>query len=241
MNNIFGRIVTLRDVRNAVVQFLARWVPTYVGALEHQTQLPPGTVPMPPDPNLSYRGGIDFDTWMPAWSPIFIAVVNPLGKPLRVDGGGAYIQAFDAQVGCNLQYDGNQAPPLGEFEEDSAIQYADILGMAACAAMLQQGAIGVWPDGSPVSRATRLLQYPITSFPYPAEESGRRVCRSRFGVVLDVVNVVIESEGPSAPMSNPYADAPDWPRVQSHGSKIIAEPLTTPVPPPPNNPFVKPS
>lgn len=211
-NGIFGRIVTRRDVQQAAIGSLTTWVPTYIGQLEQQAQLVPGTVPVPPDPVRSYRGGLDFDTWMPAWSPVFIVVVQPIGRPELAQGGGSYLQEFDLQVGVNYQYDG-VPPALGEYEEDSAIQYADILGMAGCAAIAQHGSLGSFPDGTYVSTRTRLTQFPMTTFPYPTEESARRVCRSRFSFSVIVSNIVTETDGPRSPLVNPYANAGDWPQV----------------------------
>lgn len=222
---VFGKIVTLRDVRLAVVSFLLNWVPTYIGQMEQQAQLPPGTIPMPPDPVLSYRAGLDFNTWEAAWSPIYIAIVKPIGAPEIVSGAGEYIQAFDVNVGCNFQMT-NEADSLGTFEEDSAIQYADMLGMAACAAMVQNGGLGTWPDGSFVSSRTRLTQYPTSFFPFPDAERTRRVVRSQFSVTVYVDNVLSESDGPSTPVSNPYASQGSWPYVTSTpGITVSAVPI----------------
>lgn len=230
-SSIFGRLITRRDVANAAVAFLALWVPTYIGQLEQQAQLVTGTVPMPPDPVRSYRSGLDFDTWMPSWSPVYIVVAQPVGRPELSGGGGYYHQKFEIQVCCNYQYDGTP-PTLGEYEEDSAIQYADILGMAGCAAMLQHGSLGTWPDGSFVSTRTRLLQYPRSSLPFPTDEAGRRVCRSVFSVESMVSSVVSESGGPLTPLYNPYPNAGDYPTVLDANVNIDVVPDVDTVPAP---------
>lgn len=209
-NALFGRLVTRRDVELAAVSFLQTWVPTYVAELERQGGLAPQTVPLPPDPNLSYRGGLDFDTWEPAWSPVFIVVAQPTGAPQRADGAGNYLQTFSLNVGVNFQFSGATMPSLGVIEEDSARQYADILGMAACAAMLQHGGLGNWADGSFVALETWMTEYPKTSFPFADE---RRITRCQFTLMSVVQNVVTEAAGPKVPAGNPYASPPDLPLV----------------------------
>lgn len=220
-NNLFGRLVTRRDVELAAVAFLQAWVPTYVAEIERQAGLPARTIPLPPDQNFSYRGGLDFSTWEPSWSPVYIVNAQPEGLPTRVAGEGAYIQQFDLHCCVNFQLTGSQ-DSLGEIEEDSARQYADMLGMAAAAAILQHGGMGTWPDGSPVSFRTWMTQYPRTVFPF---EDERSTCRSEFNIQVMVSDVVTEADGPRAPFANPYTPGQDYAEVTT--ITITEQTLTT--------------
>jgi|SRR6185437_478813 len=219
---LFGRLVTRRDVEIAIVSFLETWVPTYVGEIERQGGLEPRTIPMPPDPSLSYRGGLDFNTWEASWTPTFIVNAQPFGAPMRVDASGTYVQEFELAVGVNVQYSGATMPSLGPLEEDSARGYADMLGMAACAAMLQHGGLGAWPDGSSVSYDTWMVEYPRTVFPFPDE---RRVCRAQFVVNAMIANVVTAAAGPRTPAQNPYAAPGDLTVVDAVGIEVDAFPI----------------
>lgn len=215
LGEIFGQIVTRRDVELALVSFLQAWIPTYVAEMERQAQIAPRTVPLPPDQDKSYRGGLDWDSWEQAWSPVFIVNPQAMGSPERQYGPGVYLQPF--QVDCCVNFVAtNQIRDLvadGKgLLEDNARQYADILGMAACAALLQHGQIGKWPSGAPISTKTYLSRYPVTVYPYPKD---RRVARSQFSVVMLVDGVVREAGGPPAPYLDPYQDAPDYPIVNT--------------------------
>ena len=102
--------------------------------------------------------------------------------------------------------------------EDNARQYADLLGMAACAAILQNGQIGLWPDGGPISTKTTLVRYPEAVFPAP---DNRRVVRSQFQVSLVADWVLQEAGGPGAPLQNPYEPEPQLPSVQQVNVSIL--------------------
>jgi hypothetical protein len=205
-NNIFGRIITRRDVSLAVVAQLQALVPEYIPAVEFQSGLDPGTVPLPPDPNYSYRGALDFDTWEQSWSPVYMVKVTPSGPPERQYNEGIYLQGFLVEVGVNFVLTNEEIAlaPNGLLE-DSAQQYADILGMAGCAALVQNGAIGAWPDGSSVAVKTHMASYPNTIFPYP---ENRRITRSTFTVMILVDSVLTEAAGPRGRTVLPGDDVP---------------------------------
>ena len=220
--NIFGRIVTRRDIELALVGFLRDWVPTYVAEIERQSGLPAKTVPLPPDQVKSYRGGLDYNTWEQSWSPIFIVTATPMGLPERKLGPGVYTQTFLVGVGCNfaatnLEQDLSEPGSDAAGIEDNARQYADMLGMAACAAILQHGQIGLWPDGTPISLKTTLLKYPELVFPRPAD---RRMVRSQFQVSLIADWVLQEAGGPTSPYEDPYVADQSWPNVQSVDAEL---------------------
>jgi hypothetical protein len=202
-NAPFGRIITPRDVENQVILALQTWVPTYIAEIERQGELAPHTIPTPPDENLSYRAGLDFDTWEQAWSPIFITRIVPKGTPERQYGNGTYLQPFEVDVAVNFVITNEAislAPAQGGTLEDSARLYSGLLGMAACAGILQH----------PFSLKTVMTQYPNTVFPYP---ENRRVCRTVFSLLTLVDYVVAEGYGPAQPSLDPYDDLPDYPVV----------------------------
>ena len=222
LNASFGRIISRRDVELAVVAFLQSWVPTYIAEIERQAQLPARTLPLPPDTNLSYRGGLDFNTWEQGWSPVYIAVVQKDGSPERYDAG-RYLQPFRITCACNVVITDQMVSLSGEtggLEEDSARQYADMYGMAACAAILQHGGLGLWPDGTTVSLKTVMASYPATTFPY---EDRRSVTRSTFEVVAYVDSVLTEADGPVSPLITPYFGAPDYAQVESVNLTLESE------------------
>jgi hypothetical protein len=213
-NAPFGRIITPRDVENQVILALQTWVPTYIAEVERQSGLAPHTIPPPPDENLSYRAGFDFETWEQAWSPVFIAHITPQGEPERQYGNGTYLQPFKIDIAVNFVVTNEVvalAPAQGGLIEDSARHYAGLLGTAACAGILQHGRMGTWDDGSPFSLKTVMTQYPNTVFPYP---ENRRICRTVFSVLTLVDYVVAEGYGPAQVPFNPYEDLPDYPVVE---------------------------
>ena len=222
-SSIFGRIVTRRDIELALVAFFRAWMPTYVAEIERQAGLPAKTIPLPPDPNLSYRGGLDFMSWQSAWSPVVIVQVTPSGPPERKSAPGVYCQTFSVTVGVNFQITNLESDLSATGTdaigiEDNARQYADLLGMAACAAILQNGQIGLWPDGGPISTKTTLVRYPEAVFPAP---DNRRVVRSQFQVSLVADWVLQEAGGPGAPLQNPYEPEPQLPSVQQVNVSIL--------------------
>lgn len=167
------------------------WIPVYIAQVEAQSGLAPHSIPVPPDPTLSYRAGLDWDTWEQSWSPIYIVRARPYGEPERQYNEGIYLQPFRLDVCLNFVMT-NEAESLGSYPEDSARQYADMLGMAGCASLLQRGGLGTWPDGSPVSVRTTLTAYPDTSFPYPND---RRVALTIFSCMALVDSVLMEAGG----------------------------------------------
>lgn len=222
LSNIFGNIITRRDVERAMIKFLRAWTPTYIAEIERLSSLPARTIPLPPDQIKSYRGGLDFNTWEQSWSPCYIVNVVPLGSPERQFGSGVYLQPFEVRVAVNFVAT-NQikdlTPSGSGLLEDNARYYADMLGMAACAAILQHGQIGVWPSGLPISTKTYLSRYPSTTYPYTGN---RRVARSEFRVVLLVNGVIQEAGGPEAPYTDIYQDAEDYPTVSSINVSLTA-------------------
>ena len=225
--SIFGRIVTRRDIELALCAFLRNWIPTYVAEIERQAGLPAQTIPLPPDPALSYRGGLDFNTWQQTWAPVFIVTVTPQGAPERKMAAGVYCQTFLIGVAVNfvvtnevpdLALSGSEAAGL----EDNARQYADMLGMAACAAILQNGQIGLWPDGGPISTKTTLLRYPTSIFPNP---DNRRIVRSWFELTLVADWVLQEAGGPGTPPIQPYGDSSLWPTIEAVDVTLEADPI----------------
>lgn len=217
INNPFGRLITLRDLEAKVTTALQTWVPTYVAEIERQGDLPARTIPLPPDENLSYRSGLDFNTWEQSWSPVFISRVSPSGEPERQQGSapGYYLQAFRIDVALNFVVTNevvSLAPAQGGLLEDSSRQYAGLLAMAGCAALLQHGSLGAWDDGSPVSLKTLMVQYPNTTFPY---DNDRRVTRSTFSLLALVDLVVSDGSGLTSVPEFPYGDQPDLPSVEN--------------------------
>ena len=226
-NARFASIISRRAVEQKIIALLVEWIPTYIAELERQEGLAPASIPLPPDPSLSYLGGVDWEIWEQSWSPQWTVIVKPAGPPERVSGAGIYHQVFNVQVGVNFVMPAD-APSLGPIEEDSARQYADLLGMAGCAAIMQHGGIGRWPDGTTVSAKTVLTAFPDTSYPYPEE---RRTARCVFAVQMIVTNALTEAAGPSTPPANPYASPIDWPIVVTTGPVVEAVPLSEQIPP----------
>lgn len=222
--SIFGRIITRRDIELALVSFLQDWIPTYVAEVERQAGLPERTIPLPPDRELSYRGGLDFSSFQQSWSPVYIVSAQPQGPPERKLAPGVYCQTFLVSVGLNF-ITTNDVPDLSEFGtyavgiEDNTRQYADMLGMAACAAILQNGQIGLWPDGTPISLKTTLVKYPETLFP---EYENRRWARSQFQVTLIADWVLQEAGGPDQPYQDPYGHAEAYPAVTETDITLVS-------------------
>ena len=224
---VFGTIISRRDVEQAVIALLQTWIPTYLPAMEGMAGLSPRTIPLPPDLNRSYRGGIDYNTWEQAWAPVYIVNVTPVGRPERVSGEGLLLQTFEIRVAVNFAIT-HESASLGLYEEDSARQYTDMLGMAACAVVMQHASLGTWPNGNRVSHKTELVQYPLTTLPYPDE---RRVARSEFVVNAVIGPVLSESAGPASPLASPYVGPGSWPTVADVNITVSTVPDSATVPP----------
>lgn len=212
--DIYGQIITRRDVELAVITQLQNWIPAYIAEIERQAGLPSQMLPLPPDPDQSYRGGIDFETWQAAWgSPCLITVVQPMGEPERQYSNGTYLQAFEIQVAAIVQQE----------DEDTARQYADYYGGAVMGALLQHGSLGTFANGNPVAVKTVLTGYPVVSFMTPEI---RRVIRSITTVHTLVDGVLTEASGPATPPANPYSPPGTWPDVATVDVVIEGEPLS---------------
>jgi hypothetical protein len=213
VNDIFGQFVSLADVEQAVIAQLQNWIPAYIAEVERQADLPPQTIPLPPDPVGSYRGGIDFDTWQAGLCPCLITVVAPLGEPEREFSDGTYLQMFEIQVAAILQME----------DEDTTRRYAQYYGIAVANALLQHGSLGSFPNGNQVAVKSLLAAYPTLAFPNPDE---RRVIRTVVGVHSYIDGVLTEAAGPAVPPENPYAPPGGLPEVAAVAVTVTAEPLS---------------
>lgn len=209
----YGQIVTRRDVEQAVIAQLQAWVVPSLAEIERQAGLPPQTIPLPPDPVASYRGGMDFNTFQAGWCPCLITVVQPIGEPEREYGNGTYLQAFEIQVGAVVQ----------DQDEDTARQFADYYGAAVMMALVQHGSLSTFANGNPVAVKTVLTGYPTVEFWNPEE---RRVIRSVVTVHSLIDSVVTESAGPKAPPANPYQLPGSWPTVETVHVTVTPKPLS---------------
>jgi hypothetical protein len=200
--NIYGQVVSRRDVELAVIDQLQTWIPAAVAEIERQAGLPTQTIPLPPDPDVSYRGGLDFLTFEVGWCPCLITIVQPLGAPAREYSNKTYRQMFEVRV----------AGVVVEQDEDTARQYADYYGAAIMMAIGQNGSLGTFANGNPVALGTVMTGYPTTEFWNPDE---RRVIRSVVTFETEIDSVLTGAAGPAKPPANPYQLPGDWPSVDT--------------------------
>lgn len=213
--DIYGQVITRRDIELAVIGQLQAWLPACVAEIERQAGLNPQTIALPPDPIESYRGGLDFYTWQTGWgSPCLITVVQPFGEPEREYGNGTYLQVFEIQVATIVQ---------GE-DEDTAREFADYYGAAVMMALVQHGSLGTFATGNQVALKTVLMGYPSVVFMSPDE---RRLVRSVVTVHSIVDGVISEAAGPATPPINPYAPPGSWPQVESIDVTVEGTPLSS--------------
>jgi hypothetical protein len=209
--DIYGQVVSRRDVELAVIAQLQAWTPACVAEVERQAGLQPQTIPLPPDPDKSYRGGLDFLGFEVGWCPCLITVVQPTGEPEREYSNGTYLQAFEIQV----------AATVVQQDEDTSREYADYYGAAVMMALVQHGSLGRFANGNPVAVKTVLAGYPTVQFWNPDE---RRVIRSVVTVHSLIDSVVTEAAGPVTPPANPYQLPGGWPDVET--VHVVTSPLS---------------
>lgn len=210
VNTIYSQVVTLHDVEQAVISQLRTWIPACLAEVERQAGIAPGTIPSPPDAINSFTGGIDFNTWSPALTPVLITVVQPVGEPEREYGNGTYLQTFEIQVATIVQ----------EGDEDTSRAVAQFYGAAVMMALVQHGSLGTFSQtGNQVALKTVLAGYPHTIFPDPSPNA-RRVVRSEVTVHSLIDQVVTETAGPATPPSLPYQAPGDWPEVTTVATTV---------------------
>lgn len=214
----FGPMVSLADVEDAVLGALqspTQGLPFYVAETERKHSLDPRTLPLPPSP-VSYRGGLDFETFEQDVAPVVIAVVAPVGDLERY-GGGEYGSWFEVQVGCIT---------TSEDSQDEARRLAQFYGSAVALCVIQQGSLGG------LANDTRLQAFPRVSFPDPTRRS---LAMSTTVFRIQVQPVFMDSMGPYPPYIDPLepGDHPDpydlpgmYPVVKVADSEVIAVPIT---------------
>jgi hypothetical protein len=211
--DVFGPLVSRGDVEAAVLAQLqspVSGIVFYIAERERRAGLSPRTLPTPPS-LMSYRGGIDFETFKRDETPLLIAVVQPTGEPERLDSTN-YGQWFEVQV----------AAVIRDESEDEARGLADHYGIAVAACLSQNGGLG----GLENVVRTRLVGFPRVEFVNP---DVREVIRSVQTFRVEVDPVLAERYGPTkaqpGPPKDPYGPPGDYTEVEDVVTTITAEPL----------------
>lgn len=208
-DTIFGPLAGTPDVETAYLRLLQDWLPAMLYVLERQKGLPRHSIIRPPGPS-SYIGGLDFDTYEQDLCPMITVVVNPTGGTER--NGAGYGQWFEVQVGVSV---------VSESEDEARLA-AGYLGIAASAAITQNGSLGG------LATRTEMISAPGTEF---IDSDIRRLCLSRAVYQTFVDGLVDPNSGPGTPTppdspyyggkpSTPFSDPPV---VSSTPVTLVAE------------------
>lgn len=201
MSDQFGTIFVSANFDDAVGQFLAKWIDTYLSKIEREVGVPARSYPRPKSWNFVFDE--DSDKWPEDNLPsVMIASAGFDGTPERLGEGhyaGWWSWTVIAFVTGKARQGGNQF--------DATRRAAQVYGPAIRSAVVQhqtlEGAVG----------ATDLVS---ESYGYARDERSHTLGVAAIEFRSYIETVVEESEGPLEP-DEPEVDPtfPDWPTVSS--------------------------
>lgn len=212
--NLFGSLIGLPNIEDAVTGTLATWLPTCLFEVERRNGLKRGSVPRPPSDS-SIFADLEFDFAAGAWReddcPVVIAAVNPTGETERnADGYGSW---FELQVAANV---------ISE-EPRVARRWAGWYGLAISMALGQHPSLGG------IATSTIMVAAPSVEHPEPDKRVLARALVVFHTFVDGIVNPLSGPKTATPPDSPQYPGSPgqpwhDLPAVESTPLTITARP-----------------
>jgi hypothetical protein len=207
--SLFGPLVGIPSIENAVLNTLRTWLPTYLAEVERQHGLPNKAIPRPPASD-SYHGGLDFDAWKQDELPSVIVIVEPTGHPEKSASAG-YSQEYEIQVGAVWFGTGNAA--FSSDPEDEARLVAGYYG-EALQLIAQQGAL----EG--LVEETVMTGAPKVEMPSPEERQLARCIATFSTFISTIVNPFMGPKGETLAASEPELKAAE-PEAPPGSSPVV--------------------
>lgn len=205
--NLYGRIITNRQVEKAVGACVELWMNDYLGELERIEGYDPDTLARP----LGVVTASEFAKWDGEQLPVILILSAGLGgTPLRSTSDGGYEASWTVAV-CGI---------VSDIDEAATRNLAGAYAGAIRGAILQHRALTspLHPAGFASFLSWRDESYGDIPF---ADTRTLDSCRVIFNVGVE--NVTTEQAGPREPSGEPAVDPGNWPGVTS--VKTEAEPV----------------
>ncbi len=208
---VYGPIVAVQDVEDAIVAHLRAWVPAVLREIEDQRGMDAGAL-MRARHDRAYRGGVDFDSWSQDALPAYVVVVKPGDLEHTERGYGVFFQVGIAVVGV--------LPT-----EDRLRSVLSYHGAAVMVAMVQHGGLGG------IAASTRMVDPPEVRL-YDSDKHLIGRCEAMYRVLVN--GVVDDNAGPVGPPEDADEVVADWPTVGEDGATFTLDAL--PLLPEPDEP-----
>lgn len=189
--DVFGEITTGTEIKNAVIETLQTWLPTYLQEVEHQLDRPRGDIVAPK----VYKKTNTFDTIDVVNIPVCLVVCPGLaGRPAH-EGDGYYRAPFTLGIACIVS----------ARDEESTKEVADIYGAAVRACMLQKRLSVTGLDSD--------VDWIEESYDDIPEQDSRTLGAAQVIFTVTVYDVVSRIGGPLAPADPVKQPGSEWPFV----------------------------
>lgn len=203
MASIFNPIFVAHKLEIAVMDTLARWMPTYLAEIENQLGAEEGRIPAP----RTYTTKNEFSFWPADQYPVCVVVSPGLAEAPRREGNGNYTAWWSLGVGVIASAN----------TEEATNNLSKIYAAAVRAIMLQQQTMS--PAGSPP--VTAGIEWLDESYDDLPDENQERTLRASMWVGMALIDSVVTSQtGPLEP--DPDQAGSEWPLITS-GSIIVVK------------------
>lgn len=197
--NVYGRIITRGDVRDAVMDHLKNWSKAYIGEVATQREKARCDLPDFRSWRFSTEDG---EKWPEDQLPACVVVCPGLADtPIR-QGDGIHDGEWSVGVGVIVS----------ARDQDSTDELVGIYTAAVRAALVQHPSLGGFASG--------VEWIDEDTIPNLGFDDSRTIAGGRVVLKVRVDSVVDSFGGPKAPPDDPCVDPGDWGTVQ-------ATPLTT--------------
>jgi hypothetical protein len=187
--NVYGRIITRNDVRDATIEHLQLWTPAYIG--EVAVQRNKGRCDLPEFRSFRFSTS-DVDKWAEEQLPACVVVCPGLSdEPLR-QGNGLYDSEFGVGVGVIVS----------GRDEQSTDELVGIYCAAVRAAMVQHQSLGGFASG-----VRWIDEDAISNLGF---DDSRTIAGGRVILGVGVDSVVDSFGGPKSPPENACVDPGDY-------------------------------
>jgi hypothetical protein len=207
--NVYGRIITRGDVRDAGIEHLKRWSKAYIG--EVAVQRGKGRCDLPGF--RSFRFSTEgVDKWAEDQLPACVVVCPGLADTPNRQGDGLHDGEWALGVGVIVS----------GRDQESTDELVGIYTAAVRAAMVQHPSLPQWVEelGKFVPFASGMRWIDEDAIPDLGFDDSRTIAGGRVALGVYVDSVVDSFGGPKTAPADPCVDPGDWGTVQ-------ATPLTT--------------
>lgn len=196
---VFGRLLDVSEVEEAVIAALELWLPTYIAEVERQRGMTPESMPMP----RSYSTVNEFVKWTEDQLPTII-VVSPGLAPTdpKREGDGTYRAWYRVGV----------AVIAAARDRETTRRISKLYIAAIRGAILQHAGLGDLE-----AAGIRWTNERNSDIP---DEAGRTLGSGAVTFDIEMRGVINDRLGPAEPFDDPYDD-PTWPTVATTDVDVI--------------------